>query len=115
MSAVESRVAGSQAFESAKELAMIDCDGSEFEEGFARACRRHADAYFGSQERSELRTMSVQEAIRFHNKPIRYGEFITQQYKSIPIERLCFYADSAVELQAYLRSEVGQKRIAEGR
>ncbi len=114
MGSMESRVAGANAFDVAKELAMTDCDGADFENGFARACGRHADSYFGAPERSELRTMSVQEAIKFHNRAIRYGEFIDQQYKSIPIERLCFYADSAVELQAYLRSEVGQKRIMDG-
>lgn len=54
------------------------------------------------------------QAFEFGNRAIRYGEFIDQQYKSVPIERLWFYADSAVELQAYLRSEIGQKRIADG-
>lgn len=114
MSSVKARIAGSQAFEAAKELAMIDCDGDDFEEGFARACRRYADARLGDAEKPSLKVMSREQAIEFGNKIIRYGEFHGQQYKSVPIERLCFYADSAVDLQAYLRSEIGQKRIADG-
>lgn len=57
-----------------------------------------------------LRFMDEEEAKRFERKEIAYGRHQGQQYGDVPITYLTWVADSATELQAYLRSVRGRER-----
>lgn len=62
-------------------------------------------------EKSTLRTMDDESAKRFEQSLIKFGIYSGSQYGVVPIVYLTWVADNAIDLQAYLRSERGKRRI----
>ncbi|MBX3422248.1 MAG: DUF3820 family protein [Pirellulaceae bacterium] len=54
--------------------------------------------------------MSDEEAREFEKTGIPFGAHKGKQFKDVPIEYLCWLADSTLKLQSYLRSPIGEKR-----
>ena len=107
------RIAGRKEFEALRQLAYDADVDPAWLDGFARAARDFALGVFGPSE--ELRVMTEPEAVRYETKEIQFGNYIGTPISEVPIERLTWYADAALPLQAYLRSARGQKRIDDGR
>lgn len=107
---LEQRIAGRKEFETLRQLA-FDFDGVNpaWLDGFARAAREFANQQLGSPD--TLVVMSEAEAMRYEARKITFGEYTGTLISEVPIERLTWYADAAVPLQAYLRSDRGQRRI----
>lgn len=82
-----------------------------FVEGFARAMREYADSVLGKQQCETLRAMSADEAAAFEKRKIRFGIHECKCFADVPADYLAWIADSALEIQAYLRSERGKQRL----
>lgn len=65
-------------------------------------------------QKTELGVMTYDEARSFESKPIPFGIFKGQKYAEVSVSYLLMLADGAVPIQAYLRSEIGKKRIEDG-
>lgn len=78
--------------------------------GFAVGLREMADIILGPVE-TGLRIMSDKEAADFERKMLKFGIHRDQPIGHVPIGYLTWIADANLELQAYLRSSVGKRRI----
>lgn len=58
--------------------------------------------------------ISDQEAIAFESRQINFGQHAGKAFSEVPISYLTWIADSSNGLQAYLKSDRGQKRIEVG-
>lgn len=93
-------------------MAISDNPQKDFQVGFARACRAFADRVLGPVE-TQLRVMSEDEARKFEQTRIQFGMHLGQEIIDVPIEYLVWVADSQTNLQAYLRSPLGLRRISQ--
>jgi hypothetical protein len=103
---VKQRLAGRAWF--AEVAATSDCPF--WLDGFAKAAREWADKQLGTAP-DALLVMTDQQAKAFEGRKVGFGEFAELTYGEAPIDRLAWYGDACVELQAYLRSARGQRRI----
>lgn len=105
---IQDRISGRVEAEACLELR---ARGSEvFERAFAEAMRKYADGVLGAPE-SSLKVMTREQAEAFEATAIQFGQHRGCQYRDVPIAYLTWLADSANELAAYLRSEIGKRRI----
>jgi len=81
----------------------------QFMVGVARYCREFADTILGPME-TQVVVMSKDEAEVYERLPITFGRYQGQEIRNVPIDYLCWLADSSIKLQSYLRSSVGEKR-----
>jgi len=93
-------------------LTFIPADSSEeFMEAFAKRLLCFVETIVLSNE-TTLMVMNDKAAERFENcHRIMYGKHKGKKYIEVPIEYLTWIADSNSQLQAYLRSKRGTKRI----
>ena len=89
---------------------LIKSESEEFQSGFFEELALRAMPSFAGKA-CTLLTMSDDEAHRFGRTEIQFGKLAGTQYRDVPIEYLCWLADSALRLQSYLRSSVGRRRI----
>lgn len=102
-----------QGRELAEEVIDLASDGSEaFRKAFALHVRKFADLTLGAAP-TELRTMNDSEANDFENSIIKYGVHRGLKFREVPMLYLTWIADSNLNLLAYLRSDIGKKRIEE--
>lgn len=81
-------------------------------QGFFRELHRQAiESGYIKLPPASLRTIDDTESRSFEARAIAFGIHTGTPYKEIPIGYLTWLADSATELQAYLRSTVGRERI----
>lgn len=108
---IKDRIAGRIEAEACLELAV---KGSEaFNRAFAEEMRRFADSVLGSPVQ-ELNVMTDDQADKFERQKIEFGQHCGRQYMDVPIDYLTWLADSKNELSAYLRSDIGKRRIELG-
>lgn len=104
---VKARIAGRKEAEAF--LALCAENGEAFMEGVGAAFK----ATLPKQPENRL-AMSDEQAKQFEVTPIRFGRYEGIAHRSVPIEYLTWIADSAVELQSYLRSDRGRSRMEKG-
>lgn len=73
--------------------------------------RRLADAVPVELLVASSKVMEDKKAKAFEKSILTFGVHVGKTYADAPIEYLTWLTDSARELQAYLRSDRGQKRI----
>lgn len=96
-------------------------DGRKEAEAFLALCAENGEAFMkgviaafqaAMPKQPETRlVMSDDEAKRFEDSRIKFGKHEGERHRHVPIEYLTWIADSAVELQSYLRSDRGRARI----
>lgn len=102
-----------QGREFATEMIELVNGGSEnFKRAFAIQARQYADSILGTPP-TELRVMSTEEAMKFEVKEIKFGQHRGTEYRHVPLFYLHWIADSALDLLAYLRSDIGKNREKE--
>lgn len=106
---LEARIAGRLKAEAAIELLMADLQDHEVEAAMRRL-RRHVDSIIGPTEPQEapLSTMTDQEARAFRRQLCRYNAHYGEPWEIVPREYIATIADFGLELQRYLRSEIGK-------
>lgn len=110
--ATEERIAGRELAEEV--LSFVQEDATEaFRHGFWRTLLEHCPSEIRPTA-AELLVMDDCKAKAFEGSQIEFGLHRGSSYGEIPISYLAWLADSAVELQSYLRSERGRRRLAEG-
>lgn len=75
--------------------------------GFWREVQDNVPPFAKPEQPRELMVMGDGEAQKFEKRFSKFGK----RYGDVPIRELAVMADQAVELQAYLRSSRGKKRI----
>lgn len=114
---IKARIAGrNHAVEVLGMIEIPDEHAESFCDAFWKAVKSFAEDRLPNTEKPERPsrpTMSDEEAKRFENRTIHYGEFSGRQYSDVPIERLVWYHEQSEQLGAYLRSEIGQRRQEE--
>lgn len=108
---IQDRISGRT--EASAGIAMAAMGNDAFNRAFAEELRRYADSVLGPVE-SPLRVMTVEQAKAFERRIITFGSrYRGDSYGEVPINYLVLIADGGAEISAYLRSEVGIKRIEE--
>lgn len=111
--ALAQRIAGRKEFQALVQLAVDPEVDPHWLDGFVRAARDFVYEQQGPPD--GLVVMSQEEAVRYGKRLMAFGEYEGTKISETPIERLAWYGDAAVPLQAYLRSVVGQRRIDDGK
>ncbi len=107
---VKDRIAGRIEAEQMIEMLQTSEKSPAWQQGFFRELHR-ASIASGDVTIERLKVMDDEQAKRFEKKTIDFGTHRGIEYRSVPITYLTWLADSVLNLQAYLRSERGQKRI----
>lgn len=81
----------------------------QFMIGVAKYCREFADTVLGPIE-TQVKVMTDEEAQAYEKSLMQFGRYATHKIKDVPIDYLCWIADSNLKLQSYLRSLIGEKR-----
>lgn len=105
--ALKARIAGRQNCEACLVM-LIENEPPEYAQGVANACEDFAAAIRklqGKEQPTALLTMTPEQATAFENERITFGKHAGERYGDIPREYLEWLADSAIRLQAYLRSK----------
>ncbi len=114
LAGAEDRIAGRLKAEAAIALLMDDLKYTEVPAAM-RAIRAAVDAVLGPTEQpraeSTLSVMSPQEATEFRKQTCHYAKYAGRQWRDVPREYIATIADFGLELQRYLRSELGQQHL----
>ena len=107
---IQDNIAGRLKAEAALDLLMADLDDSEVRAAMT-ALRAHTDAILGPPDapEPELSTMTELEAKAFRAQNCLYHGYLGEQWRDIPRDYIATIADFGLELQRYLRSELGKK------
>lgn len=107
---IQDNIAGRLKAEAALDLLMADLDHLEIGAAM-KAIRAYADAVIGPPDAPdpELSTMTEQEAKAFRAQTCLYHGYLGEQWRDIPRDYIATIADFGLELQRYLRSELGKK------
>lgn len=107
---ITSNVRGRKKAEAAIELLLGDLDDSEVAAAM-RVLRSQADNILGPAEapHQELGKMDDNEALSFRRKACEYQAFRGVLWKDVPRDYIERIADFGLELQRYLRSDLGAK------
>jgi len=101
------RIQASKDFAEALEL--LDSESFAYRQRIAELMREHADSILGKQP-TGLLTMTTSQAKAFELEQIKFGQHQDTEYRYVPIDYLRWVGDQSVRLQAYLRSDVAEKR-----
>ncbi len=106
---IQDNIAGRLKAEAALDLLMADLADSEVLSAMT-ALRAHTDAILGPPDapETELSTMTELEAKAFRTQTCLYSGHRGEQWKDIPRDYIATIADFGLELQRYLRSELGK-------
>ena len=106
---IADNIAGRQKATAAMELLMSDLGDHEVQTAMI-TLRAHVDAIIGPPEpqAAPLSTMNEQEARSFRRQVCRYSGHSGELWADIPREYIATIADFGLELQRYLRSEIGK-------
>lgn len=106
---IQDNVTGRLKAEAAIELLMSDLQDSEVRAAMA-VLRTHVDSILGPPDapEPELSTMTEREAKAFLKQTCLYSAHRGEQWQHIPREYIATIADFGLELQRYLRSELGR-------
>ncbi len=105
---VEANISGRIKAQAAIELLMSDLQDSEVQAA-ARALQAHAESILGKPEPPSLSCMDEAEARDFQRQPCQYSAYRGHLWKSVPRGYIETLADYGLELQRYLRSDIGVK------
>ena len=107
---IQDNIAGRLKAQAAIELLMADLDDTEVRAAMA-TLRAHVDATIGPPEAPEpvLSTMTDEEAKAFLAQTCRYSAHNGELWRDIPRDYIATIADFGLELQRYLRSNIGQQ------
>lgn len=107
---IQDNIAGRRKAEAALDLLMADLDDSEVRAAMT-TLRTHTDAILGPPEAPEpaLSTMTDQEAKAFLKQTCLYSAYYGSSWQNIPKGYIESIADYGLQLQRYLRSNIGQK------
>lgn len=111
MKEVQKRIQGRKDCEEVLGL-ILEGKTKEYREGVARACFEMFSDLLPKASNGLL-VMSDKDAKEFEKTPRRYGIHRDIPNGDVPIKYLVWLADDTVEVQAYLRSARGKKRIEE--
>lgn len=109
---VVQHIAGSKHAQSVRDLFDLEDKSESFVDGFWSELARMLPA--GTIETPKLRTMDEDEAASFERSVMKFGKHKGERVIDIPIDYFTAYADSAVKIQAYLRSDRGRRRVELG-
>lgn len=111
------RIAGRVRAEQVIALAELDCESEDFRMAFWRElAKRVAAEHSEPAERpgeNDLTPMTDEEAKNFErHQTIKFCTHGAKAYGDIPMDYLCWLADSTLPVLKYVRSERGRRRIA---
>lgn len=106
---IEDNIVGRQKADAALELLMADLQDCEVRAAMA-ALRAHADSILGHQaaQDAHLSSMSEPEAKAFRAKTCPYNAYNGTLWRDVPRSYIETIADFGLELQRYLRSDLGR-------
>lgn len=93
----------------AEALGLLDSESLAYRQRIAELMREHADSVLGKPP-TGLLTMTTSQAKSFELEQIKFGQHQGIAYRHVPIDYLRWVGDQSVRLQAYLRSDVAEKR-----
>jgi len=109
--ALKARIKGRENTEQCLAM-LIENEPTEYVQGVANACEDFAAAIRKAQGKapvSTLLTMTADQAASFERQPIPFGIHQGTPYGEVERRYLDWVADSAIQLQAYLRFKNSQE------